>query len=101
MAAESTANTATSWRLRVRSYLLTSSTARRRQWTRGTEMVWGGRLRDISAQALIATGNEDVVIPPFNALKLVNALPGAWLAQFPGSGHAFMAQYPRPLADLT
>jgi len=60
----------------------------------------GSRLRDISAQALIATGNEDVVIPPFNALKLANALPSAWLAQFPGSGHAFIAQYPRPLADL-
>ena len=60
----------------------------------------GGRLREISAPVLIATGNEDVVIPPSNALKLVNALPGAWLAQFAGGGHAFTAQYPRPLADL-
>jgi hypothetical protein len=33
-------------------------------------------------------------------LKLANDIPGAWLAQFPGGGHAFMAQYPRPLADL-
>jgi hypothetical protein len=33
-------------------------------------------------------------------LKLVNAIPGAWLAQFHGGGHAFMAQYPRQLADL-
>ena len=40
------------------------------------------------------------VIPPSNALKLVNAIPGAWLAQFNGGGHAFMARYPRPLADL-
>jgi len=60
----------------------------------------GGRLREISAPVLIATGTEDVVIPPSNALKLVNALRSAWLAQFPGGGHAFMAQYPRPLADL-
>ena len=60
----------------------------------------GGRLREIIAPVLIATGSEDVVIPPSNALKLVNALPGAWLAQFPGGGHAFIAQYPRPLADL-
>ena len=29
---------------------------------------------------LIATGSEDVVIPPSNALKLVNAIPSAWLA---------------------
>ncbi|HJW38067.1 MAG TPA: alpha/beta hydrolase [Candidatus Udaeobacter sp.] len=60
----------------------------------------GSRLQEISAPVLTATGTEDVVIPSSNALKLVNALPGAWLAQFAGGGHAFMAQYPRPLADL-
>ena len=60
----------------------------------------GARLRQISAPVLIATGTEDVVIPPSNALKLVNAIPSAWLAQFPHGGHAFMAQYPRQLADL-
>jgi pimeloyl-ACP methyl ester carboxylesterase len=58
------------------------------------------RLRKIGAPALIAAGTEDIVIPPSNALKLVNAIPSAWLAQFPRGGHAFMAQYPRPLADL-
>jgi len=60
----------------------------------------GNQLRDIRVPVLIAAGTEDIVIPPSNALKLVNAIPGAWLAQFPGSGHAFMAQYPKPLADL-
>jgi pimeloyl-ACP methyl ester carboxylesterase len=60
----------------------------------------GDGRRQISVPALIATGTEDIVIPPSNALKLVNAIPSAWLAQFPGGGHAFMAQYPRPLADL-
>jgi pimeloyl-ACP methyl ester carboxylesterase len=60
----------------------------------------GKQLREIRAPALIATGTEDIVIPPSNALKLVNAIPSAWLAQFPRGGHAFMAQYPRPLADL-
>src|SRR5437588_8321525 len=59
-----------------------------------------GDLREISAPVLIATGSEDVVIPPSNALRLVNAIPNAWLAQFPHGGHAFMAQYPAPLADL-
>jgi pimeloyl-ACP methyl ester carboxylesterase len=58
------------------------------------------RMREIRAPVLIATGTEDVLIPPSNALKLVNAIPRAWLAQFPRGGHAFMAQYPRPLADL-
>lgn len=60
----------------------------------------GNRLEQIMMPTLIATGTEDVVIPASNALKLVNAIPGAWLAQFPKGGHAFMAQYPRPLADL-
>jgi pimeloyl-ACP methyl ester carboxylesterase len=60
----------------------------------------GDRLRELRAPTLIATGTEDIVIPASNALALVNAIPGAWLAQFKGAGHAFMAQYPRSLADL-
>jgi pimeloyl-ACP methyl ester carboxylesterase len=58
------------------------------------------QLRGIRVPVLVATGMEDMVIPASNALKLVNAIPGAWLAQFPHSGHAFIAQYPRTLADL-
>jgi pimeloyl-ACP methyl ester carboxylesterase len=60
----------------------------------------GDRLRELSLPALVATGNKDIVIPASNALRLVNAIPGAWLAQFKGGGHAFMAQYPYQLADL-
>src|SRR4051812_37922446 len=58
------------------------------------------QLGEIRVPVLIAIGTEDIVIPASNALKLVNAIPGAWLAQFPHSGHAFIAQYPRELADL-
>jgi pimeloyl-ACP methyl ester carboxylesterase len=58
------------------------------------------RLRQIRRPVLIATGTEDVVIPPSNALKLVNAISDAWLAQFPRSGHAFMAQHPQAVAEL-
>jgi pimeloyl-ACP methyl ester carboxylesterase len=58
------------------------------------------QLRGIRVPVLIAIGMEDIVIPASNALKLVNAIPGAWLTPFPHSGHAFIAQYPRPLADL-
>src|SRR5207247_9493489 len=60
----------------------------------------GDRVRGINAPVLIATGSEDVVIPPSNALKLLNAIHNAWLAQFPHGGHAFRAQYPRQLRDL-
>jgi pimeloyl-ACP methyl ester carboxylesterase len=59
-----------------------------------------GRLREIRVPVLIATGTEDIVIPASNALKLVNAIPGAWLAQFPHGGHAFIAQFSLALADL-
>jgi pimeloyl-ACP methyl ester carboxylesterase len=58
------------------------------------------QLREIDVPVLIASGREDIVIPASNALKLVNTIPGAWLAQFPHGGHAFMAQYSRALADL-
>jgi pimeloyl-ACP methyl ester carboxylesterase len=60
----------------------------------------GNRLREINVPVLVATGTADIVIPPSNALRLVNAIPGAWLAQFDGGGHAFMAQHAGPLADL-
>jgi pimeloyl-ACP methyl ester carboxylesterase len=60
----------------------------------------GDRLGELSAPTFVAAGTEDIVIPPSNALALVNAIPGAWLARFNGGGHAFMAQYPRPLANL-
>jgi pimeloyl-ACP methyl ester carboxylesterase len=53
-----------------------------------------GQLQEIRALVLIATGLEDIVIPASNALKLVNAIPDACLAQYPRGGHAFMAQYP-------
>jgi pimeloyl-ACP methyl ester carboxylesterase len=60
----------------------------------------GGRLQQLRAPTLVAAGVEDIVIPASNALTLVNAIQGAWLAQFKEGGHAFMAQYPRSLADL-
>jgi pimeloyl-ACP methyl ester carboxylesterase len=58
------------------------------------------QLRHLRVPVLIATGMQDIVIPASNALKLVNTIPGAWLAQFPHGGHAFIAQYPHALADL-
>jgi hypothetical protein len=40
------------------------------------------------------------VIPASNSLTLIGTIPGAWLAQFPGGGHAFMAQYPHAAANV-
>lgn len=58
------------------------------------------RLREIRMPVLIATGTEDIVIPASNGLKLLNAIPNAWLAQFRHGGHGFIGQYPGALADL-
>jgi pimeloyl-ACP methyl ester carboxylesterase len=60
----------------------------------------GDRLGELKSPALIATGTDDRVIPSSNALTLANAIPGAWLVQVKGGGHAFMAQYPHPLGQL-
>jgi pimeloyl-ACP methyl ester carboxylesterase len=58
------------------------------------------RLGGLKAPALVLTGTEDSVIPASNSIALVTAIPGAWLAQFPGGGHAFMAQYPHAAANV-
>jgi pimeloyl-ACP methyl ester carboxylesterase len=49
---------------------------------------------------LIAHGLEDKVIPVRNSRVLSGALEDAWLARFPGGGHAFMAQQPERISDL-
>lgn len=58
------------------------------------------RLGEVAAPALVATGSEDVVMPPANSLALVEGMPGAWLARFPHSGHGFMADHPEGLTRL-
>ena len=84
-------------RAQLSSALLKRQAAAMDEWHRNGV---ANRLRKIRVPVLIATGIEDVVIPPSNALKLVNAIPRAWLAQFSRSGHAFMAQYPQTVAEL-
>ncbi|MCB0863711.1 MAG: alpha/beta hydrolase [Solirubrobacterales bacterium] len=49
---------------------------------------------------LIAHGLDDRVIPARNSRVLSGALEDAWLARFPGGGHAFMAQEPERLSSL-
>jgi len=87
----------TAARARLSPELVRRQAAAMEAWHRAG---FGDELREITAPVLIATGSDDVVIPPSNALKLLNALRSAWLAQFPRGGHAFMAQYPGSLADL-
>jgi pimeloyl-ACP methyl ester carboxylesterase len=70
-------------RARLSPDLINRQAAAMDEWHRSGA---GDRLRGINAPVLIATGSEDVVIPSSNALKLVNAIPSAWLAQFSHGG---------------
>lgn len=57
-------------------------------------------LAHVGFPVLIAHGLEDKVIPVRNSRILSGALEDAWLARFPGGGHAFMAQEPERLSSL-
>jgi pimeloyl-ACP methyl ester carboxylesterase len=75
----------------------------KRQWTAMEGWKERGTADDvgrISCPALVATGEDDVVVPPANSIALANAIPGSWLARFPRSGHGFMADHPQSLARL-
>jgi pimeloyl-ACP methyl ester carboxylesterase len=58
---------------------------------------WSGvcsQLPSISKPTLIITGTEDISVPAANSVILAQKIPGAWLVQIQGSGHALMSQYP-------
>ena len=62
---------------------------------------WPGtceRLPQVSRPTLVLSGTVDQVLAPANAIVLVNRIPGAWLAQFPGGGHGMQYQYPKQIA---
>lgn len=73
------------------------------QWDAAQEWARHGvldRLSGLDCPTLIATGLDDIVIPPENALALAQAIPGSWLARFPRCGHGFIADHPEELAGL-
>ena len=58
---------------------------------------WSGvcsQLPNISKPTLIITGTDDISVPAANSLILAQKIPGAWLVQIQGAGHALMSQYP-------
>jgi pimeloyl-ACP methyl ester carboxylesterase len=50
------------------------------------------RLPEIKNPTLVATGTDDVLIPPQNSQMLAGRIPGAKLIKYKGSGHGFMSQ---------
>ena len=58
------------------------------------------RLNQIAAPTLVVHGEEDVFIPPANALVLAERIPGAQLRLWPGAGHMYLIDEPRADRDI-
>jgi pimeloyl-ACP methyl ester carboxylesterase len=64
---------------------------------------WSGicdELTKVSNPALIITGTHDNNVPSANSLVIAGKIPGAWLVQIKGAGHALFDQYPEKLNSV-
>ena len=50
------------------------------------------RLSEIKNPTLVATGTDDLLIPPQNSTILASRVPGAKLIEYEGCGHGFISQ---------
>jgi pimeloyl-ACP methyl ester carboxylesterase len=58
---------------------------------------WSGicdELAKISIPTLVITRTHDNNVPSANSLAIAGKIPGAWLVQIKGAGHALFVQYP-------
>lgn len=58
---------------------------------------WTGtcnRLGSITQPALVLVDTYDVLTVPANSILMAEKIPGSWLVQIKGGGHAMMMQYP-------
>ncbi|HYZ27701.1 MAG TPA: alpha/beta fold hydrolase [Thermoleophilaceae bacterium] len=53
------------------------------------------RLNRLAAPTLVVHGEEDVFVPPANALVLAERIPGAELRLWPDAGHMYIVDEPR------
>jgi pimeloyl-ACP methyl ester carboxylesterase len=53
------------------------------------------RLNRLAAPTLVVHGEEDVFVPPVNALVLAERIPGAELRLWPDAGHMYIIDEPR------
>ena len=53
------------------------------------------RLNQLAAPTLVVHGEQDVVMPPANALVLAEKIPGAQLQLWPDAGHMYIIDEPR------
>jgi pimeloyl-ACP methyl ester carboxylesterase len=54
-----------------------------------------GRLNQMAAPTLVVHGEQDVFVPPANALVLAERIPGAQLRLWPDAGHMYTIDEPR------
>ena len=63
---------------------------------------WSGswsRLSLLSCPTLIITGDQDVILPAENSVKLAAGIRGSRLIRFPDAGHGVMFQYADSIAQ--
>jgi 3-oxoadipate enol-lactonase len=53
------------------------------------------RLNQVAAPTLVVHGEEDIFMPPANALVLAEKIPGAQLQLWPNAGHLYMIDEPQ------
>lgn len=53
------------------------------------------RLTDVAVPTLVVHGEEDIFIPPANAVVLAERIPGAELQLWPNAGHMYIVDEPR------
>jgi pimeloyl-ACP methyl ester carboxylesterase len=58
------------------------------------------RLNTMTAPTLVVHGEEDVFVPPANALVLAERIPGAQLRLWPDAGHMYTIDEPRADEDI-
>jgi 3-oxoadipate enol-lactonase len=58
------------------------------------------RLTAVAAPTLVVHGEEDVFIPPANAVVLAERIPGAELQLWPHAGHMYIVDEPRADQDI-
>jgi pimeloyl-ACP methyl ester carboxylesterase len=52
------------------------------------------RLNQVAAPTLVVHGEQDIFMPPANALVLAERIPGAQLKLWPDAGHMYMVDEP-------
>lgn len=64
---------------------------------------WTGtcdRLGSITKPTMVLVGTDDVLTVPANSILMAEKIPGSWLVQIKGGGHAMMMQYPDKFTNI-